>query len=320
MPQHYVGEQLDHPGLIRAWLAFMRPKTWMIAAMPVVATLALAYSERHVFDPIVAFFTLSIAVIMQALSNMQNDLGYTERKAETGNRKGLPRATAMGWISVPAAKNAIRFMILLALVNTVVLVGFGGWIFAAVGVLSALAAYCYMGGPKPIAYTPFGEITVLLFFGITAVWGTYFLQTQTLSFNAVLLGIALGCIASSVLCVNNFRDREHDESVGRRTLAVILGEDAFQRLFTGLLMLPYGLVTLMVVLDMSYWTYFLVVVSFPDCMHLPERMLKLKGTALNEVMFDCVKLEVKFSLLFAVGAVVQAILVELTVSSMRLPL
>lgn len=320
MPKAYIGESIDYPGALHAWMAFMRPKTWWIAMMPVFATLTLAYSERHAFDPIVALFTLSIALLMQAITNMQNDLGYTERKAETGNRKGLPRATALGWISIKAARTAIRLTMLLALANTLILVYFGGWIFALIGIFSVLAAYSYMGGPRPIAYTPFGELTVLLFFGLTAVCGTYYLQTGTWSVNMILLGIALGCIASSVLCVNNFRDREHDKSVGRHTLAVILGADRFKRVFTALVMLPYGLVGMMVLADMAYWPYFLVMVSFPDCMHLPERMMTLKGEALNEVMFACVRLEVKFSMLFAIGALVQALLVDLTVSTLQLPL
>lgn len=304
----------DYPGTLAAWTAFVRPKTWGVAAAPVVATLALCYSERHVFDPVIAFFTLTIAILMQVTSNMENDLGYTERKAETGNRRGLPRATTRGWISIRAAKNAVRAVAFLALVNTGILIWFGGWIFAAVGLCSLVAAYCYMGGPKPIAYTPFGEFTVLVFFGLTAVCGTYYLQTESWSLNMVLLGLALGALAASVLCVNNFRDHEHDRSIGRRTLAVVLSEDRFLRLFELLIVIPYLLVAAMVVLDMSYWPYFLVMLSFPDCLRLPEKLKTLKHEALNEVMFACVKLELKFSALFTIGALVQALLVHLTVA------
>lgn len=70
----------------------------------------------------------------------------------------------MGWISNHAAEWAIRMAAVLALINTAALIYFGGWPFALVGVASLTAAYCYMGGPKPIAYTPFGEVLVLLFF------------------------------------------------------------------------------------------------------------------------------------------------------------
>ncbi len=306
----------DYPGALASWLAFCRPKTWGVAAAPVCASLALCYSEQHVFDPVIAFFTLTIAILMQAISNMENDLGYTERKAEVGNRRGLPRATTRGWISVPAARAAIRCAIALATINTVVLIYFGGWGFALVGVASAAAAYFYMGGPKPIAYTPFSELLVLIFFGFTAVCGTFYLQAGFISFNAALLGAALGCMAAAVLAVNNFRDREHDASIGRRTLAVLLPEKATLRLFETLITLPYFLIAAMVVRDMSYWPYFLVMASFPDCMKLPDQLRRLHHEELNAVMFGCVKLEVKFSMLFTIGALIQALLVLLTVQQL----
>lgn len=308
----------DYPGLIGAWLAFTRPKTWGLTVAPVLASLGLAWSEQHVFDPVIAFFTVTIAVLMQALSNMQNDLGYTERRAETGNRRGLPRATTRGWVSVRAARNAIRVAIVLALLNTAVLIHFGGWIFTVVGIASIVAAYCYMGGPKPIAYTPFGEILVLIFFGLTSVCGTFYLQTGLVSVNAVLLSIALGCIASAVLAVNNYRDREHDASVGRQTLAVVMSSSAFMKLFEALIVLPYLLIAAIVVKDMTYWPYFLVMASFPDCMRLPEKLKKLQHEALNEVMFACVKLEVKFCALFFTGTLIQSLLMQLTISQIKL--
>ena len=88
------------PGSLRAWIAFTRPKTWGVAIAPVLAALSLAIYETKQLHLEIAFFTLTIALLMQIVSNMKNDLGYTEKKAETGNRKGLPRATSQGWISV----------------------------------------------------------------------------------------------------------------------------------------------------------------------------------------------------------------------------
>ena len=313
-----VAKPDDYPGLIRAWLAFTRPKTWGLTVAPVLASLGLAWSEQHAFNLVIGLFTVTVAVLMQVLSNMQNDLGYTERRAETGNRRGLPRATTRGWVSVSAARLAIRLTITLAILNTAVLIHFGGWIFTIVGIASIIAAYCYMGGPKPIAYTPFGEVLVLIFFGLTSVCGTFYLQTGFVSFNAFLLSIALGCIASAVLAVNNYRDREHDASVGRKTLAVVMTSNNFVKLFEVLIVLPYLLIAVIVVKDMTYWPYFLVMASFPDCMRLPEKLKKQKNEALNGVMFSCVKLEVKFCILFFIGTLVQSLLVQLTISQIKL--
>ncbi|MDO5530425.1 1,4-dihydroxy-2-naphthoate octaprenyltransferase [Sutterella sp.] len=293
-----------YPGRLGAWMAFCRPKTWMIACAPVIASLALAWCESDGFRPVVAVFTLLIAIIMQATSNMENDLGYAERNAETGNRRGLPRATTLGWISLPTARRAIRVMIVLALLNTAVLIYFGGWVFALVGLASVLAAYCYMGGPKPIAYTPFGELLVLVFFGLTAVCGTYYLQTGTLSAAAVLLGAGLGAIASGVLAVNNYRDLEHDASIGRMTLAVTLGRPRFVQLFSVLLALPYFTTLLTVGLSPSLWPCLIVFASAPKAIRTFRDLPRHEHEELNAVMFSCVKLEGIFAILFAAGALV----------------
>ena len=101
------------PGRLASWLAYVRPKTWGVAVAPVLASLSLYVSEHHSFHWDVAFFTLTIAVLMQIITNMQNDRGYTQRKLEKGNRRGLPRATANGWISMKACSSrsaSLRFL------------------------------------------------------------------------------------------------------------------------------------------------------------------------------------------------------------------
>lgn len=285
-----------------AWVAFVRPKTFGIAVAPVIAALSLAAFETRTIDPIVALLTLTIALIMQIISNMKNDLGYTERKAETGNRRGLPRATSMGWVSVSAARKAIYTMIGLGLINTAALVYFGGWGFALIGIASIIAAYAYMGGPKPIAYTPFGELTVLVFFGLTAVCGSYYLQAHDLSTNAVLLGFALGAIASLVLCVNNWRDREHDLSVNRHTLAVVMSANSFLLLMRVLITAPFAAVAAMTVENQALWPILLVFAVISDAVRIPRELKEKKHEELNATMFSCVKLEMKFSILFSLGA------------------
>ncbi len=292
---------LPYPGFTRAWLSFIRPKTWGVAVAPVVSALALAYVERGVFNPVVAVFTLTLALLMQIITNMENDLGYTVRKAETGNRKGLPRATANGWISIHAATLAIRATMLLALLNTLFLVYVGGWGFLVIGLASILAAYCYMGGPYPIAYTPFGEITVLIFFGLTAVCGSYYLQIADISTNAVLLGCAIGSTAASVLAVNNWRDREHDASISRKTLAVCTSPATFIVLFGGMMLMPFVLQTVIACSLGNIWLLLplVLLIRIPG---LIKSFAGKSGMELNAVMFACVKFGLFFSALFTAGA------------------
>ena len=107
----------------------------------------------------------------------------------------------------------------------------GGWPIVLTSVFSTLAAVGYMGGPRPIAYTPFGELTVFVFFGLVAVCGTYYVQAGTIGAAAWIAAVAIGMHAAAVLLVNNYRDCAHDAATGRRTLAVVLGAAAAVRLY-----------------------------------------------------------------------------------------
>jgi 1,4-dihydroxy-2-naphthoate octaprenyltransferase len=105
----------------------------------------------------------------------------------------------------------------------------------------AAAGWAYTGGPRPIAYTPLGELFVLLFFGVLAVGGSYYLQTLSISPAAVLAGAIVGLFAAAVITVNNTRDRETDARAGRRTLAVVCSGRGRGLGLRGELLLPFVL-------------------------------------------------------------------------------
>ena len=212
------------PGSLAAWRVALRPKTFPIAAVPVLVGTAFAWAQHGTFVPWVFVLAIAGAILVQAISNMQNDVGYTVRGGETGTRTGLPRATANGWLSVAAVRGAIVAAVVAALLVGAPLMVYRGWPVALIVTSSIVAAWAYMGGPKPIAYTPLGDITVLLFFGLMAVCGTIYVQAGTIGTAGWLAGVAIGLLAASVLTVNNHRDIAHDATTGRRTLSVVLGE------------------------------------------------------------------------------------------------
>lgn len=123
------------------------------------------------------------------------------------------------------------------------LVAYRGWPVLAISAASLLAALAYMGGPRPIAYTPLGELTVFVCFGLVAVTGTDWVLTGSIGQVSVLASAAIGSLAAA-LAVNNHRDIAHDRLVGRRTFAVRFGEHASRRLFDALVLAPYLLLPL----------------------------------------------------------------------------
>ena len=191
-------------GSASAWLAAVRPPSLLVALSPVLVGAALGWQRAGAIDPAVALIVLAAALLVQVVTNLQNDVGYTVRGGEaSGTRIGLPRATALGWLRVRAVRMAIVAVALAATLLGLWLVALRGWPVLAIGVSSLLAALAYMGGPRPIAYTPYGELTVFVFFGLVAVNGTDWVLTGSVGTVSLLASVAIGSLAAAALAVNN---------------------------------------------------------------------------------------------------------------------
>jgi 1,4-dihydroxy-2-naphthoate octaprenyltransferase len=160
-----------------------------------------------------------------------------------------------------------------------------------------------MGGPKPIAYTPLGELTVFVFFGLVAVMGTQWLVTGQVSLLGGLASVCIGCLSAAALAVNNHRDRVHDQSMGRKTLVVCFGERASAALFGLLLCVPFMVCPLMA------WAGSTPLFLLPLLLALPTAKVcrdfrKCKpGLAYNAILFRVFRLEMWFALTLSGAAV-----------------
>lgn len=289
---------------LRAWAVAIRPRSLLVAISPVLVGATFGFERTGTIDAVAALLVLAAALLMQVVTNMQNDVGYTVRGAERhGTRTGLPRATANGWLGVRDVRWAIVVAALVATAVGLALVAYRGWPVLAIGVASLLAALAYMGGPRPIAYTPFGELTVFVFFGLVAVTGTDWVLTGSIGATSVLAAVAIGCLAAAALAVNNHRDIAHDRLVGRRTFAVSFGERASQRLYGTLLALPFLLLAPMA-LQARAPTLLLPLLLLPAAFQLHTAfVIGPRGAAFNEVLFRTFRLELWFAALLAAGAV-----------------
>ena len=294
-------------GRARAWAAAIRPRSLAVAVSPVLAGAALAFEREGRLDAVVAMLVLGAALLMQLVTNLQNDAGYTVRGGDAGGtRVGLPRATANGWLSVRAVRGAIIGLVLAATAVGVILFALRGWPVLAIGCASLLAALAYMGGPRPIAYTPFGELTVLVFFGLVAVPGTDWALGGEVGLPSLIAGAALGSLAAAALAVNNHRDRDHDRSVGRRTFAVIFGEVASRRLFDVLLLAPFSLVPALAA-TAGAPTLLAPLLLLPAALKLRRDFRRVADAgAFTPLLLRSFELQARFALLLGAGALIDA--------------
>jgi len=290
------------PGSLAAWRVALRPKTFPIAAVPVFVGTAFAWAQHGTFVPWVFVLAIAGAILVQAISNMQNDVGYTVRGGETGTRTGLPRATANGWLAVPAVRGAIVVAVIAALLVGAPLMVYRGWPVALIVASSIVAAWAYMGGPKPIAYTPLGDVTVFLFFGLMAVCGTVYVQAGTIGTAGWLAGVAIGLLAASVLTVNNHRDIAHDATTGRRTLSVVLGTTGSRAVYRTSVLGAFALVPAIAWAASSAW-YLLPLALLPRALALLAAFDAAPGGhAYTPLLFRTVILEAGFGISLTAGA------------------
>lgn len=207
------------------WLLASRPKTLPAALVPVMVGSALAGREGA-FHWQPAALCLGFAILVQVGTNFANDYFDFLRGADSPGRVGPKRAVAAGLVSPRAMLVATLLVFAAAFVVGLGLIAFGGWMLLPLGLLCIACGLAYTGGPYPLAYNGLGDVFVFIFFGLVAVATTYFVQAGTPGVDVWLAASAIGLLSTNLLVANNYRDREGDARVGKRTLVVILGERA----------------------------------------------------------------------------------------------
>ena len=225
--------------LMNSYLLASRPKTLPAAIVPVWVGCALAYHLTGAWDGWLAFYTVMGAVWIQVATNFFNDAIDSEKGADTDARLGPVRATATGRLSLKTVYIAAFVCLLLASAFGWPLFVARGWPMIVIAVPSFYLAYGYTGGPFPLAYKGLGELFVILFFGLVAVMGTVFVQTGVWYVEALVAGLAIGCLSAVLIAINNLRDVDEDSSNDKRTLAVKWGRSAVLRLVWMMCLIAY---------------------------------------------------------------------------------
>jgi hypothetical protein len=183
---------------LRIWVMAARPRTLPAAIAPVLVGTALAGSEGT-FRPLAFAAALVGSVFIQIGTNLSNDYSDARRGADTEDRLGPVRVTAGGLVPPRKVLVATWLAFGIAVAAGAYLITLVGWELLAIGAASILAGVLYTGGPRPYGYEGLGEAFVFLFFGIVAVVGSYYVQTEDLSALAFYLGVSVGLLAAAIL-------------------------------------------------------------------------------------------------------------------------
>ncbi len=228
------------PNPVVVWLQAARIPTLVASLSPVIAALSLAYRDLQLdeipFAVVPAICCVGFALFAQIAANFINDYSDFKKGADTAERKGPRRAVAEGWVTPKQMLVATFLMLGIACAFGLGTIPYGGMKLVPVGAVCAIFCLLYSVGPKPLAYIGLGDVLVIAFFGLVAVGFTYYLQTGTVSRDAIVLGLAMGLVVDNILVANNYRDRDEDRAHRKFTLVALLGErfGRYFYLFNGL--------------------------------------------------------------------------------------
>jgi len=280
------------------WVAGARPRTLPTALSPVLVGTGAAVGAGAV-EPLRAVLALVVAVALVVGVNYAND--YSDGIRGTDDERVGPVRLVGSRLAAPTAVRTAAFVCfsVAALAGLTLVSLTRMWWLIAVGVVCIAGAWFYTGGRRPYGYAGLGELAVFVFFGPVAVLGTTLTQSGPPGAPAIVGAVGVGLLACAVLVVNNLRDIAGDTAVGKRTLAVVLGDAETRRLYAALVLLPLALSALA---GIRSWPMLLGLLALPLAVGPTRRVLAgADGRRLIRVLGDTGLLLLAWSVATAIG-------------------
>ena len=306
----YDDDRSDYLRSMNPWIQAARLRTLPLALSGILLGGTLSHicgvqnsesrtNQSHLFWWVMILALLT-ATGLQILSNFANDYGDFKKGTDTKANR-TDRAMASGKINENQMKKALWILGVITLILGVSLISISGLFESKNGIFMLLtglvaiaAAINYTMGKRAYGYSGFGDVFVLIFFGLVPVLGMGVLNglfTDTASsknFDVfVMAALGLGFLSVAVLNVNNYRDIHTDSAQNKKTIAVRLGAKKTLLYHRILLLLGGGLVPAsFLVFEKRYFewpsmmgaqTFFLIGVFTPVFLQLSSHYQAVKN-------------------------------------------
>jgi len=294
---------------LKAWMHASRLRTLPLAISGILLGSMLAYADGMMNNTVLVL-ALITTLLLQILSNFANDYGDFIHGTDNNKRVGPVRSVQSGAITPKQMKVAMLITSGLAFISGIALLmvslhGKFNLIFTCfliIGILAIAAAIKYTVGKSNYGYKGLGDIMVFLFFGIAAVWGTYFLHTSIINWMVLVPAIAVGLLSTGVLNINNMRDIKNDKASGKNTLVVKLGSTKSKNYHSILVALPILLSFIFLMLLQDFMGIILILI--PSSMlakHLTKVFQNTEPRLLDPELKRLSLTTLLFSILLGIG-------------------
>src|SRR5690625_5233416 len=218
-----IKEALNEQDGFQVWWRLLRPHTLTASFVPVFVGTMFAYIQENHFRIGLFLAMLLASILIQAATNMFNEYYDYVRVLDNEKSVGIGGTIVRDGIAPKTVLNSAFVFFGLAILLGIYICLSSSWWIALIGLICMLFGYLYTGGPRPIAYTPFGELFAGFLMGTVIISISYYIQTLTLTSNVIWISVPVAIFIGAILLANNIRDLDGDKKSGRRTIAILLG-------------------------------------------------------------------------------------------------
>lgn len=209
-----------------------RPKFLVASAAPVLVGSAMAFATAGTFSPHLFILAILAAMALHSGANSANDYFDHTSRNDWLNQNPTPFSGGSRYIQQGIlSPETVLLLALLALtagtIIGIVIVLLTRSVFILIlGLIGLLGGFFYTAPPVRLGYRSVGEPVIAMLFGLLPVYGSYYLQTETIDIIPLTPAIIVGILIFLVILVNEFPDVAADAAVNKRTLVVRFGISA----------------------------------------------------------------------------------------------
>lgn len=223
---------------LSTWIMATRPQFFTVIILPILLGTAIAWHLQSVFLPLYFGLSLLAGIFAHAGINVLNDYFDHINQTDEFNQTPLtPFAGGSRMIQKGILTPTETYRFGLSLLTIAVSIGLflvwaRGLELLWIGLMGVLSGYFYSAPPFFFQSRGLGELLVGLNFGMLAVLGAYYVQTQTFSLVPIIAALPLTGLVTAILYINEFPDYHADKQAGKNTLVVRLGHHTARPIYT----------------------------------------------------------------------------------------
>jgi 1,4-dihydroxy-2-naphthoate octaprenyltransferase len=291
-----------------SWFWAIRPFTLPASVVPILVGTALAFHDGR-FDGRHFVLTLLGSLLVQIGTNLVDEYSDHVKRGSEAKLLAPYKVIALGLLSPKAVRAGAILSFGVATAIGLYLVVAAGWPLLLFCVASLAVAYGYSAGPLPLGNVGLGQPLVFVFMGLLMVMATYYVQTNTLTCQALLAALPVACLVTAILVANDLRDIDEDRQVGKVTPVSRFGRQFGRRTFLLLVVGAHVSVLLWVAARPALFPVLLVLLALPKAL-TTMRLIKASDSriTLNQALRGSAQLHLQFGVLLALGLVISRLI------------